>query len=151
MRFTPSILAAALFAFGPAVFAQTKHATKDEAVAMVKKAVSHFKAAGRDKALADFSVKGGAFSAGDLYVFAQDFTGKNLAHGANEKLIGRDLLGLKDVEGKAFVAEYIERGKAGKSGWTDYKWPNPVTKEVEAKTTYCEPVDTLVICAGVYK
>lgn len=135
---------------GPAL-AQVKHATKDEAQALTKKAVAHYKSAGRDKALADFSQKGGAFTDRDLYVFVTDTGGKNVAHGANEKLIGRDLLQIKDADGKAFVVEFIEKAKAGKSGWTDYKWPNPVSKEIEAKTTYCEPHDNLVFCVGAYK
>jgi len=131
--------------------AEAKHGSKDEAMALTKKAVAHYKSAGRDKALADFSQKGGSFTDRDLYVFATDMSGKNVAHGANEKLIGRDLLPLKDADGKAFVVEFVEKAKSGKSGWTDYKWPNPVTKEIESKTSYCEPVDGLAICVGAYK
>ena len=152
MRSITALSIAAVFAFiGAPAHADTKRATKDEAQAMVKKAVAHYKSAGRDKALSDFSNKSGAFVAGDLYVFVSDFNGRNLAHGVNEKLIGKDLIALKDADGKSFVQEYVERAKSGKSGWTDYKWPNPVTKEIEAKTTYCEPVDTVAVCAGVYK
>lgn len=146
-----TIAAGLTLAVTTAFAANGKHATKDEAVAIVKKAVAHYKSAGKDKALADFSTKNGPFVDGDLYVFVSDFNGKNLAHGVNEKLIGKDLLALKDADGKSFVVEYVERAKSGKSGWTDYKWPNPVSKEIEAKTTYCEPVDNVAVCAGIYK
>lgn len=132
-------------------FAQVKHGSKDEAQALAKKAVAHYKSAGRDKAFPDFSQKGGPFTDRDLYVFVTDVSGKTLAHGANEKLIGRDMLALKDADGKAFVVEFVDRIKSGKAGWTDYKWPNPVSKEIEAKTTYCEPHDNMVFCVGAYK
>lgn len=151
MRPISIALIAATFAVSGAALAQSQHATKDEALAMVKKAVAHYKAVGRDKAFTDFDLKGGEFSDRDMYVFVNDYTGLTLAHGGNAKLIGRNTIALKDVDGKAFVAAFTEGPKAGKSSWTDYKWPNPVTKEIEAKTTYCEPVDNVAICAGVYK
>ncbi len=147
-----SIIAlASLLAFTGAAHAQAKFATKDEAQAIVKKAAGHMKSAGNDKAFADFSQKGGTFTDRDLYVYVLDMNGKVAAHGSNEKLIGRDLIALKDVDGKPFVGEQIARAKSGQSGWTDYKWPHPMTKEIEAKTTYCEPSGNFVICAGVYK
>ena len=149
LSLTTLALAAALFSGG--ALAQVKHGSKDEAQAMVKKAVAHYKAAGKDKALADFNQKGGAFTDRDLYVYTTDLNGKCTSHGANEKLVGRDLLQLKDADGKGFVGEILEKAKAGKGAWTDYKWPNPVSKEIEAKTTYCEPHDNQVFCVGAYK
>lgn len=139
------LVSAAAMAAGPG------HGTKDEAVAMTKKAVAHFKAEGKDKALADFSRKGSAFVDRDLYVFALDMNGKNIAHATNERMIGRDLMQLKDADGKSYVIEIIEKAKIGKPAWIDYKWPNPLTKEIEAKSSYCEPVDGGVICVGAYK
>lgn len=151
-KFVPCLtlaVAAAVLAL-PAV-ANAKNATKEEALAMIKKAIAHYKKVGKDKALADFSTKGGPFTDRDLYVYSADMTGKVTSHGANEKLLGRDLMQLKDADGKLFIVEILERAKAGKSGWTDYKWVNPVSKEIEQKTAYCEPLDSQVICAGVYK
>jgi cytochrome c len=142
-------VAAAVLALPAA--AEVKNATKDEALAMIKKASAHYKKVGKDKALADFSTKGGAFTDRDLYVYTADMTGKVTSHGANEKLLGRDLMQLKDADGKLFIVEILDKVKAGKSGWTDYKWVNPVSKEIEQKSAYCEPLDGQVICAGVYK
>lgn len=152
MKSIPAVLTVSvLSALLSVASAEIKHGTKDEAVALVKKAVAHFKAAGAQKAFADFNTKGGPFTDRDLYVFATDMTGKALAHGANDKLVGKDLLQLKDADGKAFVVEMLDKGKAGKPAWTDYKWPNPVTKELEAKTTYCEPAEGHLFCVGAYK
>lgn len=146
-----STLAVAAALMSGAALAQVKHGSKDEAQAMVKKAVAHYKSAGKDKALVDFNQKGGAFTDRDLYVYTADMNGKCTSHGANEKLVGRDLLQLKDADGKAFVSEILEKGKTGKGGWTDYKWPNPVSKDIESKTTYCEPHDNQMFCVGAYK
>ncbi|WP_298209063.1 cache domain-containing protein [Acidovorax sp.] len=149
--FVRAVLSAALLAGTASMAAGPGHGTRDEAIAMTKKAVAHFKSEGKDKALADFSRKGGAFVDRDLYVFVLDLNGKNIAHATNEKMIGRDLLQLKDADGKSYVIEMVEKAKTGKPAWIDYKWPNPLTKEIEAKSSYCEPVDGGLICVGVYK
>ncbi len=63
------------------------------------------KANGKEKAFADFCNPKGAFVDPDLYITVYDLTGKCLAHGANSKMIGKDLIGLKDPDGVAFVKE----------------------------------------------
>jgi signal transduction histidine kinase len=73
------------------------------------------------------------------------------AHGANEKMVGKNLIDLKDVDGKAFVRERVELGKAKASFWQDYKFTNPENKKVEPKTMYCERLDDTVVCGGIYK
>lgn len=128
-----------------------ERASKDEAVAFSGRAVAFWKKNGKDKAIAEFNDKKGQFIDRDLYVFVLDANGKALAHGANPKLVGRDLTGLKDPDGKPFVKEMLSVGAAGKPGWVDYKWPNPVTQAVEAKTSYVVKVDDAVMGVGVYK
>jgi cytochrome c len=126
-------------------------ATKDEAIAMVKKAVAYIKVNGTENAYAEISKKGGIFTDRDLYVVVYGLNGKVYAHGANEKLIGTDQSGAKDPDGKAFVAERIELGKKGQPFWQDYKFPNPASHKVEPKQMYCEPLSDTVVCGGVYK
>src|SRR5260370_1185283 len=65
-------------------------ATKDEAQAMVKAAVSFIKEQGPNKAYAEISNKAGRFTDRDLYVVVYQLDGKVLAHGANAKLIGKE-------------------------------------------------------------
>ncbi len=74
----------------PLAGAQSK-GSKDEAVAMVKKAVAYLKANGRDKALAEISNTQGMFVDRDLYVVVYDMQGNCLAHGANAKQVGKNL------------------------------------------------------------
>jgi signal transduction histidine kinase len=132
----------------------SERGTADEAQAMVRKAVALVKSAGKDKAFAEFNKleQGGAFKDRDLYVMVYDKNGVNLAHGANHKLHGKNLIELKDADGKLIVKGLVDTAFAGSGkGWVEYNWPNPVTKAVEAKRTYVERVDDILIGVGVYK
>jgi signal transduction histidine kinase len=139
----------ASLAAGP-VFA-AENATAKEAEAMVKKGIVYIKANGKDKGYAEVTSKQSQFKDRDLYLVVYQLDGKVLAHGANEKMVGRVLIDLKDVDGKEFVRERVELGKAKPSFWQDYKFTNPVSKKVEPKTAYCERLEDTVVCGGIYK
>ena len=145
-----AVVLATMLVFG-GVCAQGKKGTAADAEAMVKKALAYYKSAGKDKAFADFSDVKGKFVSGDLYVFVYDMTGKCVAHGGNPKMVGKDLIDLKDADGKAFVKERIEIVKGKGKGWQNYKWSNPVSKQIEDKTAYVEKVDDYVVGCGAYK
>jgi signal transduction histidine kinase len=140
-----------VLAAGAGVAAAADMGTKDEAVAMVKKAVDFIKANGADKAYAEFSNPKGQFVDRDLYIAVYDMSGKCLAHGANAKMIGRDLLDNKDVDGKEFVKERIEMMKTQPTGWQDYKFRNPTSNQVEPKAMYIERVNDVIVGCGIYK
>ena len=145
------LLGLSLSAFATLAFAGER-GSADEAVALVKKAEAFYKANGKDKALAEFSSPQGSFKDRDLYVMVYDKTGTNLAHGANAKLIGRNLIDLKDADGKPIVKSFVDLAFAGAGkGWVEYKWPNPVSKTVEEKSTYIERHDDVLIGVGIYK
>lgn len=138
-------------AFATSGLSAGEWATKDEAQAMVKKAVTLIKEQGPEKAYPSFTSKSGGFTDRDLYVVVYQFDGKVLAHGANEKLVGKDMLEAQDVDGKYFVKERVELARKGAPFWQDYKFVNPTSKKVEPKQMYCEPVSQTAVCAGVYK
>lgn len=125
--------------------------TKDEAVAMVKKAIAAIKADGNEKAFAAINDKAGPFQDRDLYVVVYNLDGKCLAHGANAKQIGKDLLELRDPDGKFFVKERVALGKTQDSFWQDYKFLNPQTKQIEPKSMYLEKTGDLLVGCGIYK
>jgi cytochrome c len=127
-----------------------ERATKDEAMAMVKKAVAAVKADSA-KAYADITKKPGPFTDRDLYIVVYKIDGTVLAHGQNEKLVGTNQKDAKDPDGKAFVAERIELAKKGAPFWQDYKFMDPLTKKPEPKQMYCEPLNDTAVCGGVYK
>lgn len=124
--------------------------TKPEAEAMVKKALGYLKSNGPDKTFAEINRKDGQFVDRDLYLTVYGTDGVVRAHGANPKMIGKNLMELKDVDGKAFVKERVEMAKKKVPFWQDYKFNNPVTSKIEPKTMYCVPEDELILCGGVY-
>jgi cytochrome c len=126
-------------------------AGKDDAIAMVKKAVSFIKEQGADKAYGEFTSKAAGFIDRDLYVVVYQLDGKVLAHGSNAKFVGKDLIDAQDVDGKLYVKERVEMAAQQPSFWQDYKFVNPVSKKVEPKQMYCEKVDNTAVCAGIYK
>ncbi len=147
-----AVLGAAMAVF---FLAGTAHAaeqgTAAEAEAMVKKAVAFIKTSGADKAYEEFT-HGKTFKDRDLYIIVYDLNGKNLAQGANPKLVGKDLMGLKDPDGKPLIRMFVDLAKDKGKGWVEgYKFMNPVSQKIEGKAMYLERVgDTLVGC-GIYK
>jgi signal transduction histidine kinase len=147
---TVLMLAAALLAPHGARAAEGG-ATTDDAVAMVKKGVAFIKAQGNDRGYAAVTSKTSQFKDRDLYLVVYGLDGVVRAHGANEKMVGKNLIDLKDVDGKAFVKERVELGLAKASFWQDYKFTNPENKKIEPKSMYCERLDDTVVCGGIYK
>lgn len=141
----------AVAALSASVVHAAETATKEEAQAMVKKAVAFIKSEGTEKAYPVISTKGGQFSDRDLYIVVYGLDGKVLAHGANQKLVGKDMIDAQDVDGKYFVKERTELGRKEASFWQDYKFVNPTSKKVEPKQMYCEREAETVVCGGIYK
>ncbi|MCX7229660.1 MAG: hypothetical protein NTW15_11745 [Burkholderiales bacterium] len=76
---------------------------------------------------AEISRKGGAFTDRDLY---------------------RVVYGL---DGKAFVEERIELGRARPTFRQDHTFTNAVSRKVEPEQMYCKRLDDTVVCGGVHK
>lgn len=125
--------------------------TADEAMAMAKKAIAYLKANGREKAFAEINDPRGQFTDRDLYVVVYDLNGKNLAHGQNARMIGKDLIDIRDGDGKYYMRERIEIIKTKGKGWQDYKFLDPLTKKIEPKSMYIEKFDDLIVGCGIYK
>jgi hypothetical protein len=142
---TPSMLALVLLLAAPV--AAAGQATEEEAKTMALKAADYLKSVGPDKALADFSARDGPWHDRDLYVTVQNNRGVMVANGTNPGLIGRDVLELKDPEGKSFNHD-IQAIR--ETGWVDFKWQNPVTREIEPKTTFEVRVGNYIIGVGAY-
>jgi signal transduction histidine kinase len=157
MTFTArrTLLAAALVlssSLGAALPATAgENASRDEAVAMVKKGIAFIKAQGAEKAYAEITNKNPQFIDRDLYLVVYGLDGKCLAHGANPKQVGKDLIELTDIDGKYFVKERVAMVKAKPAGaWQEYKFTHPQTKKIEPKVMYCEKLGETAVCGGVY-
>ena len=152
MKLTSKTLSAAiLFSATLAATGVQAAATADEATAMVKEGVAFVKANGTEKAAAEIANKEGKFRKDDLYLVIYGLDGTVRAHGSNQKMVGKNLIALKDIDGKEFVKERVELAKAKGTFWQDYKFTNPTTKKIEPKAMYCEKLDDAVVCGGIYK
>jgi signal transduction histidine kinase len=152
MRALALILFSSLFVISPAVGA-TDHGTRTEAVAMVKRVQAEFKKDGAKatfKAVDDKSNK--SFHDRDLYPFIYNLKGVCVAHGAKIVLVGKNLMDLKDPDGKYLIRDMVALAKGTGHGWVDYKWPNPITNKIEDKSSYIEKLGkNYFVGVGIYK
>lgn len=149
--YRPLLALFASLAFVAGASAQDR-GTRDEAKALTEAAIAHMKAVGNDKAFDDFNKDKANWNKKDLYVFVFDTDANWKAHGANEKLVGKNLLNLKDQNGKEFVKDFVAIAVKGE-GWVDYDWAHPVSKKVEGKSSYVKRVSgtNLAVSVGVYR
>lgn len=125
-------------------------ATAEEAKAFAERAAAHVKDVGPEKAFADFSRPDGGYVEGELYVFCQAEDGTVVAHGGNPAIVGKNLLNVKDPDGKTPNAEMNKLGLTQGAGWFDFRWPNPATKRVQTKSAYVIKVGDHTICGSGY-
>lgn len=118
---------------------------------MVRRGIDLIKINGKNRAYAEISDKRGRFQDRDLYLVVLGLDGTVRAHGANERMIGRNLIDLRDGEGRPFVQERVELARSRNVFWQDYKPANPVTKAVEPKQMYCERIDDAIVCGAIFK
>lgn len=123
---------------------------KQDAEAIVGKAVAFAEANGKDKLVAEVNKKDGQFNQGELYVFVYDMSGTLIADPVNQALVGQNNLTKPDAEGKLFRKEFVSVAKAQGSGWVDYKFKNPVSGKVEPKASFVKKQGDVIIIAGVY-
>ena len=145
------VLAVALAIGAVAIGAQEQRVTAKEAEAMVKKGVTYIKGNPRDTAMAEITNKKGMFIDRELYLTVYTMDGTAMAHGANEKFVGKNMIDLRDGDGKEHIRERMELAKTKTAFWQDFKFTNPVTKKMEPKSMYCEKSADLVVCGGIYK
>ncbi|QJR15248.1 cache domain-containing protein [Usitatibacter palustris] len=132
-------------------FAQdAPRATTADAEAMVKKAIAHYKKNGKEKAIADFNKNPGPFVDRDLYVTVYTPDAMALAH-INPKMVGKNMMELRDGDGKYHIKERMEAAQKAEKGWQDFTFFNPVSKKIEPKRMYWEKHDGLIFACGAYK
>ncbi|GLH74681.1 hypothetical protein GETHLI_31830 [Geothrix limicola] len=128
--------------------------SKARAQALVKEAVAFAKAHGKEALLKETNQGQGRFhakNADDLFLFIYDMKGVCLAIGFQGQLIGVNRYNSKDPDGKFFMQEILDTAKTKGSGWVDYKYTNPKSGKIEAKTSYVEFLDGWAVGCGIYK
>ncbi len=153
MKFLRALFALTLVGFMSTFALAQDRGTRDEAKALAERAAAHVKAVGPEKAFNDFTHDKATWNKKDLYVFALDMKGLTVAHGANDKLVGKSMMELKDTNGKLFVKELTEVAKGKGTGWVEYDWAHPITKKVEGKVTYAIKLSNYdgLVAVGVYR
>ena len=133
------------------ITAAAERGTADEAVALVKKVVADMKKYGKDKVIKDIQNQAPDYKDRDLYVSVGTLEGMNLANGNNPKMAGKNIIDMKDADGKFITRERIDIVTKKGSGWQEYKWPDPITKEIQKKSMYVERYEDMTIACGIYK
>ncbi|HEX7045855.1 MAG TPA: cache domain-containing protein, partial [Burkholderiales bacterium] len=124
---------------------------RERAVALVKRAIAHMRAVGRERALADINDPHGPFVEGERYVIVWDRKGVQLASAGAPHFNGRDMSGHTDVDGKLITRDVLDLAASMGSGWYDYRMMNPVSGRVEPKSLYVERYRNLVFGCGIYR
>jgi signal transduction histidine kinase len=96
----------------------------------------------------------GPFIAKDAYIFVIDRDGVDLVNPAFPNLEGRNILDVKDTQGKHLIREMLKIAEATGSGWVDYMWPKPGEGVSTEKSAYVSKVKMgekwLLVGCGVY-
>ncbi len=124
--------------------------SEKDARAMCEDGARFIQTYGKEKMIALINARDPRFNRGTLYLAMRDMNGLTVAH-PTLALIGKNLLEVPDADGKPFRQEMLAIAKGGGSGWVQYKFRNPVSGKVEAKTTYVLRVGEVALEAGVYK
>jgi signal transduction histidine kinase len=119
--------------------------------AIVDEAAAYVNDNGKEKALQEFNNRSGSFVRGELYIYAYDFNGTNIAHPIRPDLVGHDQRGLLDINGVAMIRNELALAKRG-GGVMYLVFQNPIHEDrEELKLTYLKKVDdNLWLGSGTY-
>ncbi|MCA1939826.1 MAG: methyl-accepting chemotaxis protein [Caenispirillum bisanense] len=103
-----------------------------------------------DEAAFSEALKGARFGDNE-YFFLYGYDAVMRMHPHNQSLLGKDRSGIADTTGKLYVAEMVEKAKAG-GGTVTYWFPKPGAEKPSPKMAYVQPVPgtKLFAATGVY-
>jgi len=117
-----------------AATASTK-SSPDKIEELVNKACALLEKEGK-AAFPKFRGKDSEFIYAGNYIFVQNTSGVMMMHPIKFKMEGQNLIDMKDVNGKPFVMEMSKLALEKGSGWMEYMWPKPGSKEQSRKISY---------------
>ncbi len=122
-----------------------------ELVDFVREARDYANEVGREMACHEFDNKTGRFVRGDLYIYAYDFQGTNIAHPFRPDFIGENKIDLTDPNGVALIKDLAACSLRGED-FTYFIFPNPDHgSRDELKVGYAARVDDeWWVGSGVY-
>ncbi len=136
---------------GPRYDNATNIIEKNKLMAFVEEAANYVKDNGKEKALQEFNNRSGSFVRGELYIFAYDFNGTNIAHPIRPDLVGHDQRNLLDINDVAIARNELALAKRG-GGFMYLVFQNPIHENrEELKLIYLKKVDdSLWLGSGTY-
>ncbi|HEY8322104.1 MAG TPA: cache domain-containing protein [Candidatus Baltobacteraceae bacterium] len=149
----PHAPAAADAAASAYAYDDTKHL-----VALVDAAAAAIHADGLTSACAQFAQKNSRWYFGQYYLFVYALDGTAVCHAASPNLVGKHLMGLRDMNGKPivrFITDIGKRPQADASGWVFYLWQEQSQLGPSWKSAYLRKVTaggtTYVVGSGLYQ
>lgn len=101
-----------------------------------------------------FKGKKSPFLFNGTYIWIHEPNGKMLMHPIKLAMEGKNLLNLKDKNGKLFFVEMNKIALSKGSGWSEYVWPKPGEKESSPKVSYVKLVkhgnESFILGCGAY-
>jgi signal transduction histidine kinase len=90
----------------------------------------------------------------DTYVFVEAPDGTEVVNPGHPSLEGKNLTGVKDINGKEVVQDEIALAMKEGSGWVDLYWYKPGQNTPTRKQTFVRKVqsgqETYIVGSGVY-
>src|SRR5258708_10362535 len=156
MRLAPLLLAAWIFeasfvATAVLAVSAAEFGTRDEAIAMVRRVQDRFRKDGPDATFKAINNK--AFVDRDLFPWVYRLSdGTNMANALVPAVRGKELIDLKDQDGKFITREWIRIATtAPYHGWSNYRWPNPVTNTVDDNSSWIERMGDYLVGVGIHR
>jgi signal transduction histidine kinase len=131
-----------------AAMGQASQGSPAEAKKLVAAAAEHIKKVGPDEAIKNFEADKAKWSVKDLTVWVMDFKGVMRYH-ENPKMVGKNLIEIKDPSGRLWVKEMVTVGEGKAPGSVTYEWAHPETKKLAGKTAFLQPIPGTEVFAGV--
>jgi methyl-accepting chemotaxis protein len=120
---------------------QLRQGTADQARQMVFDAMVQIRTEGFERARQDFHDPNGPFIDRDMYIFIFDRAGYYVVHGAMPEKDGTDLRSIPGLDADALVSDAWYVCDTEQGGWVNYTIVNPVTGDVQGKSSYVIPID----------
>jgi len=118
-----------------------RQGTADQARQLVFDAMRHLRNVGYAQAVRDFHDLKAGFIDRDMYIFIFDRAGFYVVHGSMPEKDGSDLRAIAGLDAQKLVDDAWDVCDREQGGWVNYTITNPVTHDVQAKTSYVVPLD----------